>query len=81
MNEVTLWKGQLADLRHQYTEMDLEASAIVISLRMQLNPHEKDLTKLPVGGIENSADRLRELVEKMREIKTQIAELEEAIRG
>lgn len=81
MNEVTLWKGQLVDLRHRYNEMDLEASAIVTNIRMMLNPHEDDLTKLPVGQIENSADRLRELVEQMRKMKEQMARLEESIRG
>lgn len=81
MNERILWKGQLAELKHQYTEMDLEATALVASLRMQLNPMEEDVTRLPVGQIENSADRLRELVEKMQKMKAQMVRLEEAIRG
>lgn len=77
MNERLIWKGQLADLKQQSRELELEARALVASIRMQLNPHEPDITKIKAEEVENSADRLREIVEKLRHMRVQMQQLRE----
>ncbi len=77
--EKYLWKGQLADLKQQYHQLELEVSSLVINIRTLLNPYEEDVTHLPVKEIRVLSSRLEEVVQEMREIKIRIKKLEEAL--
>lgn len=79
MNERLMWKGQLADLKKKRNTLDLKASALVTNLRIMLNPHESDVTRLEVEKIEDSADELLKMVEELRGIDQQIAKLKESL--
>jgi hypothetical protein len=81
MNEVLMWKGLLVELKRKAREKESQAAAIIISMRMMLNPHETDITKLNVEEIENAGDLLRKLVEEIREMKAQMEKLETSING
>lgn len=79
MNERVQWKGQLAELKENYNTLKFEAQGLLILLRNLLNPFEPDLTKLQAEIIENNADRLKTVVQKMREIKAQMEALQKAL--
>lgn len=72
-------QGRLAELKHKYSERDLEGKALIASIRNQLDPFETDITNIKAGQVENSADRLLVIVTEMQEMKTQIASLEAAL--
>lgn len=79
MNEKVQWKGQLAELKGRYNTLKFEGQGLLILLRSLLNPFEPDLTRLQVEIIENNADRLKTVVQQMREAKAQIEKLQEAL--
>lgn len=66
-------KGLLADLRRQVRELDIEASALIASVRQKLSPYEDDLTKLKINEASVSMKRLEkvqaEFIEKSEKIK------------
>lgn len=81
MNERVMLKGMLADAKKKFKEADLEASALVVSIRTVLNPYEEDLTLLDVDKALIMMKRLNELVSTLRELKGKIKKIEEELNG
>jgi len=77
--EKYLWKGQLADLKQKYQQLQLEVSGLIIQIRTMLNPFEEDVTRLPVEEIAVAAQRLKEIILEIRSIQEKIKKLEDAI--
>ena len=79
--EVMMLKGQLAECRHRFKELDLEASGLVISIRNNINPYEEDITKLRIPEARASMKRLYAIYNEMLTLKRRIADMEEALGG
>jgi len=78
--EIMAFKGQLADLKYQFKELEIEASGQVILIRSLTNPWA-DTIELNTEQIEKAADKLHEIVLKMKELSGKIKEIEGAING
>lgn len=74
-------QGRRAELNHKIKEWELEAKALVASIRGNLSPLEADVTKLKTAQAAQSAKRLDEVVKKIREAKIEIAKIQEALGG
>ena len=70
-------KGQLAESKAKFKNLDVEASALVILIRSLLNPFEEDTTKLETQKALVSMQRLDELLLELRNLKSKIQKLEE----
>lgn len=70
-------KGQLAESKSKYKNLDVEASALVILIRSLLNPFEEDTAKLDTQKALASMQRLNELVIELKNLKSKIYKLEE----
>lgn len=70
-------KGQLAEAKAKYKNLDVEASALVILIRSLLNPFEDDTVKLDIQKALVSMQRLDELVSELKNLKSKIQKLEE----
>ena len=81
MNERIMLKGILADAKKKYKDADLEASALVVSIRAVLNPYEEDLTLLDTEKVLIMSKRLHELVSALKELKQKIKKMEEDLNG
>lgn len=71
------FKGQLAESRKKYKNLDIEASGLIILIRSFLNPYEEDVTKLQTDKALNSMQRLNEVRELMLNLKSRIEKMEE----
>jgi hypothetical protein len=74
--EILAAKGQLAEHKKKYRELDIDASGLVEHIRMTLSPYERDVTELQIDKAAASMKRLVETVNNMRELKIRIAKLE-----
>lgn len=82
MNEELMQhKGQLAHLKQKFEDLDIEASGLIMQLRIYLNPYTDDVTDLKVDQIKASSKRLYEAVTEMRRLKEKIGKLKEALGG
>ena len=70
-------KGQLAEAKAEYRNLDVEASGLIILVRSLLNPFEDDNTKQETEKALVSLTRLNEIVIELRRLKKKIAELED----
>lgn len=69
-------KGQLAEARKKFKELDTEASGLIILTRSLLNPYEEDICKLEIEKAVTATSRLNSLVAQMRILKSKIEKLE-----
>jgi ubiquinone biosynthesis protein UbiJ len=81
MSERILAKGYLADAKKRFREKDLEASGLLVAIRMALNPYEDDLTKIDIEKVVVMANRLRDCIDELKSLKTKIERLEAEIDG
>jgi len=70
------FKGQLAESRKKYKSLDTEASGLIILIRSLLNPYEEDITNLQTDKALNSMQRLDEVKEQMKSLKSRIETME-----
>lgn len=69
-------KGQLAEARKKFKELDTESSGLIILIRSLLNPYEDDVCKLETEKVVTATARLNSLISQMRIIKSKIEKLE-----
>jgi len=69
-------KGQLAEARKKFKDLDTEASGLIILIRSLLNPYEEDICKLGIEKAFTATSRLNSIVEQMRILKIKIEQLE-----
>lgn len=69
-------KGQLAEAKKKFKELDTEASGLIILIRSLLNPYEEDICRLEIEKAAISISRLNSLVEQMKILKSKIEKLE-----
>ena len=69
-------KGQLAECKSKYKNLDVEAAGLVVYIRSLLNPFEDDTTKLETEKALVSLNRLNEVVQELTKLKKKITELE-----
>lgn len=70
-------KGQLAEAKSKFKHLDTEAAALILLIRATLNPFEEDTTKLDIEKAVVSTNKLQEIVEELKSLKTKIQKLEE----
>jgi len=70
-------KGQLAEAKSKFKNLDVEAAALVILIRSLLNPYEENTTKLDTQKALVSMQRLNDLVEELKTLDSKIKNLEE----
>lgn len=69
-------KGQLAEARKKFKELDTEASGLIILIRSLLNPYEENICKLEIEKTVTATSRLNSLIAQMRILKGKIEKLE-----
>jgi len=69
-------KGQLAEARKKFKDLDTESSGLIILIRSLINPYEEDLCKLDIEKAFSAIGRLNALVSQMRILKCKIEKLE-----
>lgn len=79
--EILQLKGQLAEFKKKYNNLDIEASGLIIQLRTLLNPYAEDVTELNAEQIRFSAKRLADIIRQMQALKPKINQLQEALGG
>ncbi len=70
-------KGQLAEAKSKYRNLDVEAAGLILLIRSLLNPYEDDTTKQETEKALVSLTRLNEIVTELRRLKKKISNLEE----
>lgn len=70
-------KGQLAEAKSKFKNLDVEASALVILIRSLLNPYEENTTKLDTQKALVSMQRLNNIVSELKTLDSKIKNLEE----
>jgi hypothetical protein len=70
-------KGQLAEAKSKYRNLDVEAAGLILLIRSLLNPYEDDTTKQETEKALVSLTRLNEIVTELRRLKKKISDLEE----
>ena len=69
-------KGQLAEAKSKFKNLDMEASGLIVLLRTYLNPFEEDLTKIETEKILSSANRLNKIIAELKTAKKKVEDLE-----
>jgi len=80
-HEILQAKGQLADWRKEYRELDLQASGLIVVIRNELSPYTEDVTTLRVDQAAVAMNQLQKVVTRMRELKQKIEDLGAALDG
>lgn len=70
-------KGQLAEAKSKYRNLDVEAAGLILLIRSLLNPYEDDTTKQETEKALVSLNRLNEIVTELRRLKKKISNLED----
>ncbi len=70
-------KGQLAEAKSKYRNLDVEAAGLILLIRSLLNPYEDDTTKQETEKALVSLTRLNEIVTELRRLKKKISNLED----
>ena len=70
-------KGQLAEAKSKYKHLDTEAAGLILLIRSLLNPFEDDTTKLDIEKAVVSINKLQDIIEELKGLKTKIQKLEE----
>jgi len=73
------YRGQLAELKYQFKELEVEASGLVVLLRNLINPF-LPAVELDSAKIEKAADKLHEAVTSLKVTSDKIKEIEEVLR-
>lgn len=74
-------KGQLADVKKKYKNLDIEASGLILLIRNIVNPYADEVTSLKIDEAEAAMDRLQKIIHEMRELKEKIKQIEDALYG
>lgn len=69
-------KGQLAEAKQQFKDLDIEASSLIVHIRNNLNPFEEDITKLNTECALTAMKRLDSINTKLKVLKEKIKKLE-----
>lgn len=70
-------KGQLAEARSKYKQLDTEAAGLIILIRSLLNPFEEDNSKIDIEKVTVQTARLQNIVLELRSLKSKIENLED----
>ena len=70
-------KGQLAEAKSKYKQLDTEAAGLIILIRSLLNPFEEDNSKIDIEKVTVQTARLQNIVLELRSLKNKIENLEE----
>ena len=70
-------KGQLAEAKSKYRNLDIEAAGLILLIRSLLNPYEDDTTNQETEKALVSLTRLNEIVTELRRLKKKISNLED----
>jgi hypothetical protein len=82
MNEERMQlRGQLADAKHRYRELDTEAGSLITLIRLYLDPKPLDVTALKIPEARVQMERLAAIHREMTALKGRIAGLDEALNG
>jgi len=74
-------KGQLADVKKKYKNLDIEASGLILLIRNIVNPYADEVTSLKIDEAEAAMDRLQKIIHEMRKLKEKIKQIEDALYG
>ena len=74
-------KGQLADAKHHFSNLETEAAGIITLIRIYLDPWPLDITALKIQEAHAQMGRLAAIHTEMTALKGRIAGLEEALNG
>ncbi len=74
--EKMMHKGQLAEAKHKYKELDMKASGLITLIRQYLNPYERDITKVRIREAALMMDDLEKIHDELLALRRQIDELE-----
>jgi hypothetical protein len=77
--ERMMMKGQLAEKKHRYGDLDVEAKGIISLIRLNLNPFEEDVTRLSVSEAAVLMGKLQEIQKEMLGLKQVIEKMEDAL--
>jgi len=69
-------KGQLAEAKKKFKELDTEASGLIILIRSFLNPYEEDICRLEIDKAGTAMTRLSWIINQMKILKDKIEKLE-----
>ncbi len=70
-------KGQLAEAKSKFKQLDTEAAGLIILIRSLLNPFEDDNSKIDIEKVTVQTARLQNIVFELRSLKNKIENLEE----
>ena len=70
-------KGQLAEAKSKFKQLDTEAAGLIILIRSLLNPFEDDNSKIDIEKVTVQTARLQNIVLELRSLKNKIENLEE----
>jgi len=76
--EIMMLKGQLVEANKKLHNANMEAHAVVLSLRQMINPFI-DASSLKTEEISAAAKRLHSLVCEMKELRKSISEMEDGL--
>jgi len=68
-------KGRLNELRHRKRELELEASGLILLVRIKLDPYA-DISSLPIPEARQSMERLAAIHDELKEVLSQIQRIE-----
>lgn len=75
--EIAQLKGELAEAKHRHAEFDIEAKGLILQIRLLINPHEEDVTKLKTEQAFVSMKRLHQIKTEMGILKSKIDKISE----
>ena len=70
-------KGQLAEAKSKFKQLDTEAAGLIILIRSLLNPFEEENSKIDIEKVTVQTARLQNIVLELRSLKNKIENLEE----
>lgn len=69
-------KGQLAEAKSKFKNLDMEASGLIVLIRTYLNPFEEDLTKIEIEKALSSVKKLNSIITELKTTKKKVEDLE-----
>jgi len=80
-HEILQAKGQLADWKKEYRELDLQASGLIVVVRNELSPYVEDVTSLRIDQAMVALKQLEKVAARMRELQEKIKDLGAVLDG
>lgn len=77
--ERLILQGRMSEATRKLAGLKLEARNLISNIRMGIDPHQPDLAALPVDEAGAAMNRLQTIVYEIRDLKKQIAEMEESL--